>query len=91
MDELTRHAITKLSHYHFVALENYRKRLVQLGEEKWRIKVTGIHGVNLLKAVKKINLHSLSKSVGINLLEPYLLLTFHPVTLEQKKMEKPVY
>ena len=90
VDELTRHAITKLSHYHFVALENYRKRLVQLGEEKWRIKVTGIHGVNLLKAVKKINLHSLSKSVGINLLKPYLLLTFHPVTLEQKKMKNQV-
>ena len=87
VDELIRHAITKLSHYHFVALDDYKKRLIQLGEEKWRVKTTGIHGVNLLKSIKKININSLSKIIGIDLYKPYLLLTFHPVTLEQKKIK----
>ena len=38
IDELVRHAITKMSHFHFVAIENYKNRLIQLGEESWRIK-----------------------------------------------------
>ena len=37
-DELTRHAITKMSHLHFVATNDYKKRLFQLGEERWRVK-----------------------------------------------------
>ena len=90
VDELIRHAITKLSHYHFVALNNYKKRLIQLGEEKWRIKVVGVHGVNLLKSIKKNNINDLSKIIGINLHEPYLLLTFHPVTQEQKKTKDQI-
>ena len=87
VDELIRHAITKLSHYHFVALDDYKKRLIQLGEEKWRVKTTGIHGVNLLKSVQKINIKDLSKIISIDLRKPYLLLTFHPVTIEHKKIK----
>jgi len=85
VDELVRHALTKMSHYHFVALKSYKRRLIQLGEEKWRIKVAGVHGVNLLKSIKKLSIDKLSKKIGINLSEPYLLLTFHSVTQELKK------
>ena len=90
VDELIRHAITKLSHYHFVALDNYKKRLIQLGEEKWRVKTVGVHGVKKLKEVKKISINKLSQIVGINLNEPYLLLTFHPVTIEKKKIKNQI-
>jgi|TARA_B100001964_G_scaffold244285_1_gene325126 UDP-hydrolysing UDP-N-acetyl-D-glucosamine 2-epimerase len=85
VDELVRHALTKMSHYHFVALKSYKRRLIQLGEEKWRVKVAGVHGINLLKSIKKISIDKLSKKIGINLSEPYLLLTFHSVTQELKK------
>ena len=90
VDELIRHAITKLSHYHLVALNDYKKRLLQLGEENWRIKVTGVHGVNFLKSIKKISLGKLSKKIGFNLKEPYLLLTFHPTTLENEKISSQI-
>jgi len=90
VDELVRHAVTKLSHYHFVALNKYKNRLIQLGEEKWRINTAGIHNINLLKSVKKISIHNLSKTIGINLSDPYLLLTFHPVTLELKKIKNQI-
>lgn len=86
VDELVRHAITKLSHYHFVALNSYKKRLLQLGEENWRIKVSGVHGVNLFKSFKKMNLNLLSEKLSFDLKKPYLLLTFHPTTLENKKI-----
>ena len=85
-DELVRHAITKMSHYHFVLLETYKKRLIQLGEEKWRIKKVGMHEIKFLKSIEKIDIKQLSKEIGIDLKKPYLLVTFHPVTLERKKL-----
>jgi UDP-hydrolysing UDP-N-acetyl-D-glucosamine 2-epimerase len=90
VDELIRHAITKLSHYHFVALNEYKKRLIQLGEESWRIKVSGMHSINLLKSINKIKINELSKKIGINLNEPYLLLTFHPVTIEKNQTKRQI-
>ena len=39
LDDSYRHAISKLSHVHFVSNQIYRKRLIQIGEEKWRIKM----------------------------------------------------
>ena len=41
IDDNIRHSITKFSHLHFVSINEYKKRLIQLGEEKWRISVTG--------------------------------------------------
>jgi|TARA_Y100000294_G_scaffold29021_1_gene24442 UDP-hydrolysing UDP-N-acetyl-D-glucosamine 2-epimerase len=90
VDELIRHAITKLSHYHFVALDIYKKRLIQLGEESWRIKVSGMHSVNFLKLMNKIKINELSKIIGINLKEPYLLLTFHPATIEKNQTKRQI-
>ena len=86
IDELTRHAITKMSHYHFVALKSYKKRLLQMGEEKWRIKNVGLHGIKYLKSIKRMDSRDLSKDLGIDLNRPFLLVTFHPVTLEQEKL-----
>ena len=48
-DELVRHAITKMSHFHFVAHKKYKKRLLQLGEERWRIKEIGVFSLNEIK------------------------------------------
>ena len=53
IDELIRHSV-KIGHYHFVALESYKKRLLQLGEEEWRIKNVGILELKLIKKLKDI-------------------------------------
>ena len=45
-DDLVRHAITKMSHYHLAVLKDYKKRILQLGEEEWRTKVIGLHELN---------------------------------------------
>tara|TARA_B100000029_G_scaffold513034_1_gene611349 strand:- start:2030 stop:3190 length:1161 start_codon:yes stop_codon:yes gene_type:complete len=87
IDELIRHSITKMSHFHFVALEQYKKRLIQLGEEKWRVIKIGMHQLNFLKSLKKIKKESLCKKYNFNFFEPYLLVTYHPVTLELKKLD----
>ena len=86
IDELIRHSITKMSHFHFVALDVYKKRLMQLGEEEWRIKNIGIHELKYLKKIKKFSKDELTKKYNFNFKEPYLLVTYHPVTLELKNL-----
>lgn len=80
-DELVRHAITKMCHYHFVALDIYKKRLIQMGEESWRIKVTGIPNIKNLKK-KVTSVKKFSKIIGIDLTKKTILCTFHSSTLE---------
>jgi UDP-hydrolysing UDP-N-acetyl-D-glucosamine 2-epimerase len=80
-DELVRHAITKMCHYHFVALDIYKKRLIQMGEESWRIKVTGIPNIKNLKK-KVFTVKKFSKIIGFDLTKKTILCTFHSSTLE---------
>ena len=87
IDELVRHAITKMSHYHFVAIKNYKKRLIQMGEEKWRIKTIGMHELKFFKNLRVYSKEKLCNLLKFNFFKPYLLVTFHPVTLEVDKLK----
>ena len=87
IDELVRHAITKMSHFHFVATESYKKRLIQLGEEKWRIKNIGVHSLDIFKKNSNKNKKELGKYFKFDFNKPYCLVTFHPVTIELKKIK----
>ena len=49
---MIRHGLTKMSHIHFVLLNIYRKKLLNLGEENWRIKVIGMPSLNRKKILK---------------------------------------
>jgi GDP/UDP-N,N'-diacetylbacillosamine 2-epimerase (hydrolysing) len=81
-DESIRHAITKMSHLHFVAAEPYRQRVVQLGEQPDRVFLVGGLGVDAIKRLKLLGRTDLEASLGFGLGEKSLLVTFHPVTLE---------
>ena len=87
IDELVRHGITKMSHFHFVLLDLYKKRLSQLGEELWRIKRIGIPNLNNLDSFKYRNLKDLSKIYKFEFTKPFMIVTFHPVTLEPQKIK----
>ena len=86
-DELVRHAITKLSHIHFVALPIYKKRLLQMGEESWRIKVIGIPNIKKLKEQKTLSTKEISKIFNLNFKEPVIFSTFHSTTLELDSLD----
>ena len=58
IDELIRHSITKMSHYHFVLLDEYKKRLFQLGEETWRVKKIGMPNLIDIKSFKPKNIET---------------------------------
>ena len=90
-DELVRHAITKMSHFHFVAVNDYKKRLLQLGEENWRIKKIGVLSLEKIKKFKFLNKKELSKKLDFNFNSPYALMTYHPSTHELEIIEKTMY
>lgn len=81
-DDAIRHSITKMSHLHFVAAEEYRKRVVQLGENPEHVFLVGGLGVDAIHRLTLLDRASLEDSLGIKLADKNLLVTFHPVTLE---------
>lgn len=81
-DEALRHSITKMSHLHFVAAEAYRRRVIQLGEQPERVFLVGGLGIDNIKRLKLLDRAGLEASLGFNLGQKNLLITFHPVTLE---------
>lgn len=81
-DEALRHSITKMSHLHFVAAEEYKNRVIQLGEQPENVFQVGGLGVDSLKRLKLLDKEELEASLGIKFLDKNLLITFHPVTLE---------
>ena len=87
-DELTRHAITKMSHIHFVALNDYKKRLIQLGEESWRIFNIGVPSLRNIKTTKFKKKELLAKKIQFNLNKEYALLTYHPTSDEFGRIKK---
>jgi UDP-hydrolysing UDP-N-acetyl-D-glucosamine 2-epimerase len=79
-DDSVRHALTKLSHLHFVANETYAKRVRQLGEEDWRIVVCGGPGIDNFHRLELFDRAELSERIGLDLSQPTALVTFHPPT-----------
>lgn len=82
MDESLRHAITKLSHLHFASTETYAKRIIQMGEEPWRVRISGAPALDSLVTMELPNASELSRQLDFDCSHPFLLVTFHPATLE---------
>ena len=81
IDEQFRHAISKMAHFHFVSTERYRDRLLQMGEEPWRVVVSGAPALDHLNNFTPWPRERLEVSLQLSLERPPLLVTFHPVTL----------
>jgi GDP/UDP-N,N'-diacetylbacillosamine 2-epimerase (hydrolysing) len=81
-DEAFRHSTTKMSHLHFVAAEEYRRRVVQLGEDPRRVFLVGGLGVDKIKKLNLLGREALEDALQFKLGGKNLLITFHPVTLE---------
>jgi UDP-N-acetylglucosamine 2-epimerase (non-hydrolysing) len=82
IDEAIRHAITKMSHLHFVAADEYRKRVIQLGEVPERVWTVGATGLDNIAHLSLLDRAELEAKLGIELRTPTFLVTHHPVTLE---------
>lgn len=81
-DDAIRHCITKLSHIHFTETEEYRNRVIQLGEQPENVICAGALGVNNIRNEEIMTLDELERSINFKLGNKFLLVTFHPVTME---------
>lgn len=87
IDDVFRHSITKMSHMHFVANEAYARRVIQMGEEPWRVVISGAPGLDNLHLVRLLSREKLEEKFMMRLRKPILLVTYHPVTLEHEQTE----
>ena len=81
-DESIRHSITKMSHLHFTATQEYKNRVIQLGEHPSKVFNVGGMGIENIKRLKLLNKEEFEKSIEFKLNKKNILVTFHPVTLE---------
>ena len=87
-DDALRHSITKMAHVHFVAADQYRSRVIQMGENPDRVFFVGGLGVDAIKRTKLLTRKELEASLDFKLGFRNLLITFHPVTLEHNTSEQ---
>ncbi len=85
MDNQIRHAITKLAHLHFASAGEHAQRIARMGEEAWRIHTVGGPGLDRLAAVEPLSRRALAGQLDIPETGSWLLVTFHPVTLEYRE------
>jgi len=90
IDEQIRHAITKMSHIHLVAIEENAERVKQMGEEDWRVHVVGGPWVDNIKHMERINEDNLKKILKVNFSYPTILVTYHPVTLQASETDSHI-
>jgi UDP-hydrolysing UDP-N-acetyl-D-glucosamine 2-epimerase len=81
-DDAFRHAITKLSHLHFVAAEPFRARVIQMGEAPDRVFTVGAPGLDNLVRLQLPARAELARRLGLDLDRPMFLVTYHPATLD---------
>src|SRR5690554_6752607 len=80
IDEPIRHSITKMSHLHFVAAEEYRRRVIQLGEAPKRVFNFGAPGLDYLQRLTLLDKGEFEEATGFKLGKINFLVTYHPVT-----------
>jgi GDP/UDP-N,N'-diacetylbacillosamine 2-epimerase (hydrolysing) len=81
-DEAIRHSITKMSHLHFVAAEEYRRRVIQLGERPDTVHLVGGLGIDNIRRLTLLDRAALERALDFRFGTKNLLVTFHPATLE---------
>lgn len=88
LDEAYRHSITKMARLHFTANERYRQRVIQLGEDPQSVIVSGDTGAENIRKLALLTKKELAEQIGMPLERPYILATYHPVTLAESDCER---
>jgi UDP-N-acetylglucosamine 2-epimerase (non-hydrolysing)/GDP/UDP-N,N'-diacetylbacillosamine 2-epimerase (hydrolysing) len=90
IDEAIRHSVTKMAHLHFASADEYRDRVIQLGESPERVFNVGAIGIDNIVNLGFLALPELEQDTGLDLADGYFLVTYHPVTLSDEDPAKAV-
>jgi GDP/UDP-N,N'-diacetylbacillosamine 2-epimerase (hydrolysing) len=89
-DEGLRHSITKFASLHFTATEEYRKRVLQLGERDDMAFNVGAIGLDNVYELPLLEKGQLEQTLNLNLVKPFILVTYHPETLSDQSCEHQI-
>ena len=87
LDDSVRHAMTKISHLHITTNENAKKRILKLGEEKWRVKNFGYSAMDYVKLKNYAKKNEIENKLNIKITKPIVLFTQHPIPLENENIK----
>ena len=90
IDDAMRHSITKLSSLHFVSHKEYKKRVIQLGENPKNVFVVGSLGAENIDQTKFLSKNNLEKFLKLKFLDKNILINFHPETSQLKSEKKQI-
>jgi len=91
IDESIRHSITKMSHIHFCSTNDYKKRIIQLGESPKSVQNVGALGIENINKLTLLSKKDFEDSISFKLDKEFnFLVTFHPVTLENSTASEQV-
>ena len=82
IDEQIRHMITKAAHIHFTTTNDYREKIIMMGESEWRVHNSGALSIDSIKLIKKKSKTDVFKENGLDIKQKTAMFTYHPVTLE---------
>jgi len=88
IDDAVRHAVTKMSDLHFTSTETYRRRVIQMGEQPSHVFCVGALGVENIQRVARLDRKTLCEKFGGHFAHPFVMVTYHPVTLEHHTAER---
>lgn len=81
-DDPARHAITKLAHLHFTANEEFRRRVIQMGERPETVHATGVPSLDTIRSTAFLDRPDLERRIGMDLGDPLIVVTYHPATAD---------
>jgi UDP-hydrolysing UDP-N-acetyl-D-glucosamine 2-epimerase len=88
IDDAVRNALTKMSHIHFTSTEEARLRVIAMGEEEWRVHRAGAPSLDHLRRTELLSREQIEGRLLLNLREPSVLVSYHPVTIAQDTLEE---
>ena len=88
IDNSIRHSITKMSHFHFVASDQYKRNVIQMGEDPKKVFNVGSLSAERIKLMKKINYKNIKKILNFKSDLEYFLICVHPNTIDQNETKK---
>jgi|TARA_B110000046_G_C12974805_1_gene390623 UDP-hydrolysing UDP-N-acetyl-D-glucosamine 2-epimerase len=87
LDDSVRHAMTKISHLHITTNENAKKRIIKLGEEKWRVQNFGYSAMDYVKLKNYAKKNEIENKLNIKITKPIVLFTQHPIPVENENIK----
>jgi UDP-hydrolysing UDP-N-acetyl-D-glucosamine 2-epimerase len=88
IDDAVRNALTKMSHLHFTSTERARQRVIDMGEEEWRVHRAGAPSLDHLRRTRLFNREYLNQHLGIDLNQSTILVSYHPVTIARDTVQE---